>query len=50
MNNIKVVIPQGSYLDPLLFIVQINDLPFIIKNPNGSIYADDISICQYLIE
>ena len=44
MENIKVGVPHGSCLGPLLFLVYINDLPCIIKNSKVSMYADDTSL------
>ncbi|CAB3994781.1 Hypothetical predicted protein, partial [Paramuricea clavata] len=38
---VSVGVPQGSVLEPLLFILYVNDLPSCIKKCKVTMYADD---------
>ena len=41
---ISYVVPQGSILHTLLFIIYMNDLPICVKEAEITMYADDTSL------
>ena len=44
MHPVKIGVPQGSILRPLLFILFINDLPSQLSHSESTMFADDTTI------
>ena len=42
--TVSFSVPQGSELSPILFLVYINDLPYVSKNRTLYLFADDTNI------
>jgi len=44
LTEVKRRVPQGSILGPLLFILNVNDLPQIVQKSSVKQYADDTTM------
>ena len=44
MRPVKICVPQGSILGPLLFILFINDLPSQLSHSESTMFADDTTV------
>ena len=44
IQSIEIGVPQGSCLEPLLFLLYINDLPFALSEAHATRHADDTTI------
>ncbi|CAB4036993.1 Hypothetical predicted protein, partial [Paramuricea clavata] len=44
MRPVKIGVPQGSILGPLLFILFINDLPSQLSHSESTMFADDTTV------
>jgi len=47
-NPVVSGVPQSSVLDPLVFLIYINEVTCVVSNGKMVVYADDIALYQII--
>ena len=47
-NPVFSGVPQSSVLDPLVFLIYINEVTCVVSNGKMVVYADDIALYQII--